>query len=125
MSGNGLPGNNNCMENAVRCACGRLWRLERHESQFERRGRLYCRCSGTLAQDDDGSQEAFLIEPRERAAAVRKLLGHSGLILLKFGRALNIPLWRWVRLSHLSKLMTPNQAGHVRVEMRVVPFAND
>lgn len=122
MRSESLPGNNDCMEHTVRCACGRLWRLERHKPQFERSGRLYCRCYRTLAQDDDGSQKAYLMEPRERAAIVRILLGHSGVILLKLGWALNVPVWRWVRPGHLATLLTPNQARHVRVEMQMTPM---
>jgi hypothetical protein len=110
------------MEDTVRCACGRLWRLERHEARFERRGRLYCRCNGTLAQDDNGSQDAYLVEPRERAAAVRRVVGHGGLMLLRVSRALRIPLWRWMRLSQLGPLLTPNRARHVRVELQSVPL---
>jgi hypothetical protein len=67
------------MEDTIPCVCGRLWHIERHLENFERRGRIYCRCNVTLANDEDGSMDAHLLEPRERMPEMRRLLGQIGL----------------------------------------------
>ena len=113
-----VPDNNACMEDTIRCVCGRLWHIERHLENLERRGRIYCRCNATLANDEDGSMDAHLLEPRERMPEMRRLLGQIGLAAVKVGCRLRMPATKWVRLSRLNALLNPNKAGHIRAEVR-------
>ena len=109
------------MEELLPCACGRIWQLGHHEPQSTRRGTIKCRCSAVLAADADGSRDAYLKYPRDRAILLRKLLGLSGMTLLRVGQTLRIPLWRWLKPSRVSRLLAPNKAVHVRWEFRSGP----
>src|ERR1700754_1455786 len=93
------PGNISYMEDVIRCLCGRVWHIECHPANFERRGRIYCRCNATLANDEHGSMDAHLLEPRERMPEIRRLLGQICLVAVKVACRLRIPATRWVRLS--------------------------
>ena len=90
---------------------------------YERRGTLYCRCTASMGYDPAGEWTADLISPREHFPAARRLLGHLGLAGFRLARNLQLPVWRWLRLSSLAPLLTPNTARHVRVETHSIPFA--
>ena len=103
------------------CACERRWQVRRHAPDFQRRGRVHCRCRAVLGEDDNGSWNAILIAPRERFVVPRKALAQLGVFLLRLGRVLRIPIWRWLKASSLSTLQKPNTAVHVRVKTEWIP----
>ena len=109
------------MENRIVCPCGRVWEKRNRVPDFSRRGRVHCRCNAVLGQDEEGSWDALLITPRERLGALRKLAGHTALNLLQLSRSIGIPTWRWIRLSSIAPLLSPNRARHVRLEVRMIP----
>jgi hypothetical protein len=109
------------MEDPIICACGRVWQKQARTPDFSLRGRVHCRCHAVLGQDEDGSWDALLVTPRERFGAIRKLAGRTALTLLRLSRWTGIPTWRWIRLSSIAPLLSPNRARHVRVDTRVIP----
>lgn len=108
------------MNDLVKCACGRVWQVEAHEAKFARRGTIKCRCHRTLLQDEEGTRDARLTDPREGAIGLRKSIGHAGLLLLKLGLGLGVPIWRWIKPNRIPVLLAPNKAVHVRLEHRVL-----
>ena len=110
------------MEDPMVCACGRVWQEKIHAPDLTRRGRIHCRCGAFLGLDEDGSWDAFLVEPREQFGVIRKLFGRCAVICFRLSQRMGIPIWRWIRPSSKASLLSPNRALHVRFETRVVPL---
>ncbi len=110
------------MENRIVCPCGRVLEKRNRAPDFSRRGRVHCRCNAVLGHDEDGNWDALLIARRESFGALRKLAGHTALLLLRLSRSIRIPTWRWIRLGFITPLLSPNKAPHVRLEVKMTPF---
>lgn len=91
-------------------ACGRAWRISRRAPEFQRRGRVFAVCHALLGEDDNGSSNAILLTLREGFGVAIKLVAHTTLALYRSGHALRLPVWRWLRLSDLAPLFSPNIA---------------